>query len=88
MFTIAQTRHLCVRCTESIEKDEIYYVTGAIVKYKYHDHCYLATPEGTTATRTSGVSAGKAHRSRYSTSDRCRSARGLRTSISRFCVNP
>lgn len=40
MFTIAQTWHLCVLCTESIEKDEIYYETGAVVKYKYHEHCY------------------------------------------------
>ena len=88
MFTIAQTRHLCVLCTESIEKDEIYYETGAIVKYKYHDHCYPATPEGTPATHASGFSAGKTHRSRYSTIDRCRSTRGLRTSTSRFCVNP
>jgi hypothetical protein len=42
MFTIAQTRHLCVLCTESIEKDEIHYESGAVVKYKFHDRCYLA----------------------------------------------
>jgi hypothetical protein len=40
MFTIAQTWHLCVLYTESIEKDKIYYETGVVVKYKYHEHCY------------------------------------------------